>query len=118
MSVVGEWVGLDRWQHLSLFEIKITISSVPNVSFLPSLPFRPPALAEEYKVALVAGSGFDSAETVRISYATSMDILQRSMKVCVCAGFWLVFPPPLVEISGRSCVGSTHLGHLRLPVGN
>ena len=36
-------------------------------------------LLEEAKVALVAGEGFGSAEHVRISYATSMENLEKGL---------------------------------------
>jgi aspartate/methionine/tyrosine aminotransferase len=37
--------------------------------------------ADAFKVAVVQGSAFGSDETIRISYATSMDVLEKSMKV-------------------------------------
>jgi aspartate aminotransferase len=36
-------------------------------------------LLQEAKVALVAGEGFGSADHVRISYATSMENLQKGL---------------------------------------
>lgn len=38
------------------------------------------ALLEKEKVALVPGSGFGSPDNVRISYATSLDLLEEAMK--------------------------------------
>ncbi|PSL50536.1 L-aspartate aminotransferase [Salsuginibacillus halophilus] len=38
------------------------------------------ALLEEEKVALVPGSGFGSPENVRLSYATSLDVLEEALK--------------------------------------
>ncbi|MCA1030480.1 pyridoxal phosphate-dependent aminotransferase [Bacillus timonensis] len=38
------------------------------------------ALLEEEKVAIVPGSGFGSPENVRLSYATSLDLLQEAVK--------------------------------------
>lgn len=38
------------------------------------------AILEEEKVALVPGSGFGSPENVRLSYATSLDLLEKAVE--------------------------------------
>lgn len=38
------------------------------------------ALLEEANVAVIPGSGFGSAETIRLSYATSMDLLEEAVQ--------------------------------------
>lgn len=38
------------------------------------------ALLEEEKVAIVPGSGFGSPDNVRLSYATSLDLLEEAVK--------------------------------------
>lgn len=38
------------------------------------------ALLEEEKVAIVPGSGFGSPENVRLSYATSLDLLEKAIE--------------------------------------
>lgn len=37
-------------------------------------------LLEEEKVAIVPGSGFGSPENVRLSYATSLDLLEKAIE--------------------------------------
>jgi aspartate aminotransferase len=38
------------------------------------------ALLEEAKVALVPGSGFGAPDNVRLSYATSLDVLEKAVE--------------------------------------
>jgi aspartate aminotransferase len=38
------------------------------------------ALLTEAKVAVIPGSGFGSPETIRLSYATSIDLLEEAVK--------------------------------------
>ncbi|MEC2020872.1 aminotransferase class I/II-fold pyridoxal phosphate-dependent enzyme, partial [Bacillus velezensis] len=38
------------------------------------------ALLEEEKVAIVPGSGFGSPDNVRLSYATSLDLLEEAVE--------------------------------------
>lgn len=41
------------------------------------------ALLEEAKVAVIPGSGFGSDDNIRLSYATSLDALEKQSAVCM-----------------------------------
>ena len=79
-NLINEIPGITCVKPKGAFYIFPNVQEAVNLCGFNSVDEWVTALLEEEKVALVPGSGFGAPKNVRLSYATSMDLLEEAAK--------------------------------------
>lgn len=80
LALLNELPGVSCLEPKGAFYLFPNVSEAVKNSSYSTTDEWVAALLEEEKVALVPGSGFGAPDNIRISYATSLDVLKEGVK--------------------------------------